>query len=409
MGSQLPPQSQSVLPDHGEQSARAQTGRKNLKHRLLALPSWERQRIGAADWSIAVILVAVAAFIRLGVLSWMAGAGNTREKLTKWDAEIYRAIAEFGYFSPDGQAPSDPGTYEIRLAFFPGLPALMRAVHEVTGADFFYSGVIVAVVASVFMVAGFMALAGLIGADLWGRTLAAVVVLGAPMSVTYMMPYSESLFMALSFWALYFMVGSRWILAATLVFFTGFVRLTAVDLWLTLGIVIFLYAARNLKAWAAWAVSVVPLVGYLLYASSFTRGIGGYFGMQTKGWNSTFDFGRATVEWVLKQLKASDNVGYILTIAVIVAALVAVLLSFRKLPWALWIFAAGVAANVLLSDGIMHSRPRLLLPCLVVLLPAVVALARRQPRGVMVLCAVLWLLVGSWFSSHMLVIFEWAI
>lgn len=382
----------------------------SLKARFLTLTGWQQKRIGVVDWVVAIILVAVAAFIRFFVLAWMAGgADRTRENLTQWDADIYRAIAEFGYFSPDGQAPADPGTYEIRLAFFPGFPAMMRFVHEIAGADYFYSGVIVATVASVFMATGFMALAGLVGAGLWARSLAAVVVLGAPMSVTFMMPYSESLFMALSFWALYFMVSSRWLLAAVLVFFAGFVRLTAVDLWLTLGIVIALYGVRNIKAWVAWLVSVVPLVGYLVYASSFTSDIGGYFGMQTKGWNSTFDFGQATTGWVLDQLQASDNAGYMLTIAVMLAAVVAVVLSFSKLPWAMWIFAAGVAANVLLSDGIMHSRPRLLLPCLVVLLPAVVALARHLPRGVVGLCAGVWLLVGAWFSAHMLVIFEWAI
>lgn len=378
--------------------------------RFLTLLNWHPKCLGLADWLIALILVVITAVVRFFVLSWMAGGSESaRENLTKWDADIYRAIAEFGYFSPDGQALVDPGTYEIRLAFFPGLPALMRAVHEITGVDYFYSGVAVAVVASYFMATGFMALAGLVGAGLRARTLAAVVVLGAPMSITFMMPYSESLFMALSFWALYFMVTSRWLLAAMLVFLAGFVRLTAVDLWLTLGIVIALYSVRNIKAWAAWAVSVIPLVGYIMYASSFTSDIGGYFGMQTKGWNSTFDFGQATVEWVLGQLQGSGNAGYMLTIAVMLAVIVAVVLSFRKLPWAVWIFAAGVAANVLLSDGIMHSRPRLLLPCLVVLLPAVVALTRHLPRSALALCAGVWLLVGAWFSAHMLVIFEWAI
>lgn len=376
---------------------------------FLRVPGWSHRRITAKDWMVAVLLVACTALVRWVVLSTMAGVDATREKLTKWDAEIYRAIAEFGYFSPDGLSPADPGTYQIRLAFFPGLPAVMRAVHELTGADFFYSGLIVAVIASVFMATGIMALAGLMGAGLRGRTLAALLVLGAPMSITFMMPYSEPLFMALSFWALYFMVVQRWYLAALLVFFTGFVRLTAVDLWLTLGIVIALYAAKNIGAWLAWLVSVSPLVGYLVYASSFTQDIGGYFGMQTKGWNSTFDFGKATVTWVSQQLRTSDNVGYILSIGVIFAAVVSVFFAFRKLPWVLWIFATGVAANVLLSDGIMHSRPRLLLPALILLLPAVVPLARTARKSVIVPLTLAWVLLGAWFSAHMLAIFEWAI
>ena len=37
-----------------------------------------------------------------------------------------------------------------------------------------------------------------------------------------------------------------------------------------------------------------------------------------------------------------------------------------------WWFAAALLATVLLSDGIMHSRPRLLLPAVLLLLPWVI-------------------------------------
>ena len=60
-------------------------------------------------------------------------------------------------------------------------------------------------------------------------------------------------------------------------------------------------------------------------------------------------------------------------------------------------------ANVLLSDGIMHSRPRLLLPAVIVLLPWV-------KKGASASVAVIaWVLFGAWFSAYMLGVFEWAI
>lgn len=171
--------------------------------------------------------------------------------------------------------------------------------------------------------------------------------------------------------------------------------------------VVAVYAARNWRAWAAVAVSMLPLVSYLFYASSYTRDIGGYFGLQTKGWHSTFDFGRATVIWVSTQLREGNNVGYLLSIASIVGAIGAVIVSFRRLPLAYWLFGAAVTANVVLSDGIMHSRPRLLLPAVVLLLPVIFEFSQR--RYALPAAATCWLLFGAWFSAYMIAVFEWAI
>lgn len=61
-------------------------------------------------------------------------------------------------------------------------------------------------------------------------------------------------------------------------------------------------------------------------------------------------------------------------------------------------------ANVLLSGGIMHSRPRLLLPAVVVMVPWV------GKKGASASVAVgAWGLFGAWFSAYMLAVFEWAI
>ena len=86
----------------------------------------------------------------------------------------------------------------------------------------------------------------------------------------------------------------------------------------------------------------------------------------------------------------------------IIAAPICLLLAWGRLPLPAWLFAAVLMANVLLSDGIMHSRPRLLLPAAVVLVPWVGKKGASASVGA-------WVLFGAWFSAYMLAVFEWAI
>ena len=360
------------------------------------------------EWGIAAALFALTSAIRLAFVMWMAN-GSVLAALRKQDGAIYEEIARFGYFSANGTGPADPSVYEKRLAFFPGFPALIRALTQVTGMNATAAGLVVASIAGVSMTAGMMALAGTLGAGRTGRIAAAILLLGAPMSLTFNMVYTEAPFLALSLWGLVAMVRRRWLLAAGFVFLAGFFRLTAVDLWLALLLVIAVYARREWRAWLAAVLAAAPLVGFIAYASSFTRDVGGYFGLQTKGWHSTFDFGRATVRWIAAQLPDTHEFGYLLSIGVIFAAVASCFFAFRRLPWAIWLFGAGVVANVVLSDGIMHSRPRLLLPAIVLLIPLALRIAGGTGRGERIALGLGWVVFGAWASAHMVLVFQWAI
>lgn len=109
---------------------------------------------------------------------------------------------------------------------------------------------------------------------------------------------------------------------------------------------------------------------------------------------------------------------------VLVALLCAVsvwMLWTGRIPWQVWLPAVILAGIVLGSDGIMHSRPRLLLvPVLLLTLPLLVELVRTwrtatRPRatataGVALGAgAVLWCVFGFWVSGEMLIVFEYAI
>ncbi|QGU03556.1 hypothetical protein [Corynebacterium comes] len=361
-------------------------------------------------------LLADAAFVfllgvafRLFTLGVMARANGDPPAglLTGWDSKYYLAIAEFGYFEAD--LNTDVPVHHRTLAFFPGFPALVRLVHQVAGLDMSTAATVVNVVAGVAMTAGVMAIAARMGAGRAGRIGAGILVSSAPMSITFSMPYSEALFGALAFWSVVALMDRRWGTAAGLILLLGFIRLTAVALIGVFGLVVLLQASRDRRAWAWLALTPSALLGYLAWASWHTRDVGGYFGIQEAGWHSGFDFGVATLRWVWMVLTTSGEGGYLLSVGVMVAALVSLVAARGRMPLEVWWFAAAMVATVLLSDGIMHSRPRLLLPAVILLLPWVLWGAEKLPRGWQVAAAAAWVVFGAWFSAYMLAVFEWAI
>lgn len=290
-----------------------------------------------------------------------------------------------------------------------------------------------------------------------GLTVAVgVLVAGAPMSVIYWMPYSESLFGAFTVWALVFMVRRRHLLAGLSVLGAGLTRLTAVTL------VLVLCAAAVWQLWRYWrggqdrpalrtvlSASVAPVVGvagigvYLGWANRTVSEIGGYFAAQQRGWDSGFDAGSASFRWLTEHLfgpasAGEDATGYAIASwsMVLVALLcVASLWPFvtRWIPWQVWAVAVLIAGMVLASDGIMHSRPRLLLlPVVLLAFPFLVRIIARISDGTdgtdgtdgagstwsagrsvgvvaLVVAGVAWCALGTWVSGEMLIDFSYAI
>lgn len=348
----------------------------------------------------AALLFALTALLRFGLLAAM-NPDHALDYLGKWDGEQYADIARFGYFSPDGVRPPDEDTYAQRLAFFPGFPALIRAGYWLfqwlPGISHVGVGVVIACCAGVLATWGVMRLAAPANA-----TNAALLLLGAPMAITMQMAYTESLFLASAFWALVFMRERRVLPAALLVAASGCLRLTAVDLWLVFAAFLVVYGRRRIGHWVLFAVSALPFGAFLLWASAHTRDLGGYFGLQERGWNSGVDFGRSTLSWIFTW---HTDPGYVLASISMVGAVLAVVLGAwwvcaARLHWLVWLFGLAITANVLLSDGIMHSRPRLLLPAIVLLIPTL-----RLPTWVFIA----WTLIGALASAYMVGVFTWAI
>lgn len=361
-------------------------------------------------WAHAATIFLFTSVIRLGVLGCFALAKGIplQELLTKWDAKHYLRIAESGYFG--GPTIGDTPPEQILLAFFPGYPALVKALGYV-GLPGFFAALLLSTAAGIAMAAGAMEIARRCrGGDnlevQWG---AAVLICSAPMSITFSMPYTEALFGALAVWALVQLIDENWAAAAVLVAAAGTVRFTAVDLVAVFLVWVALRAARSWRAWCWAALTMFPPAAYLWWASANSGVPGGYFELQREHWNSGFNYGAATLHFLAQTFLHPSDPGYTLSALVIVAAVGGVGVALGRAPWPVWLFAAALTLNVLLSDGIMHSRPRLLLPAVVVLIPLLPSLFRRLSPAGRWLSAWVWLLVGAVFSAYMVTIFQWAI
>ena len=359
-------------------------------------------------WLIALGIVFAGTLLRIAMLALLAlvNEDNVWGLLNKWDAVHYVNIASEGYFF--GTIGEDPAE-EIRLAFFPAFPMIMRVIHAVTGMDYALAGILFNFVATVFLAAGVMALVARWGYNQMGQSAAAIVVTTAPMSVVFNMPYTEALFGALAVWALVALVDKRWLMAAGIIFALSFVRITAVALVAVFAFMVVVHARKSLKAWMALVVSGIPLIGFIWWASGKLEHVGGYFGTQDKHWNTGFDFGLATLKWIVQTLTSTETAGYLLTTMVIIGVPFALILAWRRVDVGTWLFSLALSANVILSDGVMHSRPRLMLPAAVLFVPWAWGALRHLPQWVAWILLTCWALFGTWFSAYMLAVFEWAI
>ncbi len=71
-------------------------------------------------------------------------------------------------------------------------------------------------------------------------------------------------------------------------------------------------------------------------------------------------------------------------------------------------YAIGVLAMAIGSNGLMNSKARLLLPAFILLIPVALTLTKRRPATVLLTLAAV-AVVSGWFGAHALVTWEYAI
>jgi hypothetical protein len=159
--------------------------------------------------------VHVAFFVLAWVAAWVYRPTRSHAPLTgvfeHWDAALLRNIAQYGYFSPHSFAHT--------IAFFPGYPVALAAVHLLL-RNWVLSELVLSGVAGCFAVVSLSRLAG-------GRR-AVLYLLTAPTVIFLMVGYAECLFLAFAIPAWHAATRGRWWRAALLAGLSGLVRPDAV-------------------------------------------------------------------------------------------------------------------------------------------------------------------------------------
>ncbi len=161
-------------------------------------------------WLITRVIVLGAA----AVGSWTAisAHGGLRAYVgiwRQWDTAWYESIATYGYVGPYVSAFQD---FHYNVAFFPGLPALMK-VGMGLGLSATGTGLIVSLVASLIAGFGISRLTQEVGGT---GPYGAMAFFVAPTALFVTAPYTEALFCALAVWAWIFARRQDWVWAGLL-------------------------------------------------------------------------------------------------------------------------------------------------------------------------------------------------
>lgn len=207
-------------------------------------------------------LLVVAAFVVVAI-----GSGRSFDRIVNnWDVDHFVRIAQQGY------------VVDNDVAFFPGLPLLLRA-GELIGVPILVFGVFIAAVASVLAAAALYRLGGPYAAAAW---------LLAPTAVFTVVPYTEAPFCAAAFWAWERAGQRRWGQAAALAALACSFRVSGLFLIGALAVLALTQARRKgvdravALAWLLVPASVVFGYAYYLFlrSGSWTA----WYTAQSSGW-----------------------------------------------------------------------------------------------------------------------------
>jgi hypothetical protein len=361
-----------------------------------------------------IAVYAVTRAVQLLLIDWMLPPeGSVRDKLLSWDGGWFVRVAEEGY--PHGYAYDADGVVTGNgLAFFPGYPWLIRLAHAALRLDYGDAAIVIAWLAAA--VAAVLVYA--LGAALWNDRVATaltVLVCTQPMSVVLSMGYSEALFIALVAGSLLAAYRHRWLVAGLLGLAAGLTRPTGVALAAALAVAALVHVGdpeHGPRRWRALVGAAIAMTGVPAYLAWVAYRVGepdAWFTIQTAGWGTKFDYGRTAARFIYDALRAGDGWVHVSVAWMLMAAVVAAVLAVRASVWPPLIVYGLVALTLVVGQaGYYHSKPRLLVPVLLTLVPAAVALGRARSRT-MVAVLVGFAFFGLWYGAYLITVWRYAI
>jgi Mannosyltransferase (PIG-V) len=253
-----------------------------------------RWRLQPADWAALGIWLASRAVLLIVSLCYeyvtSRGSSSWLGLWQHWDWYRYLTIAEYGYTSGKGPA------YDSNIvAFFPGFPLLLRAVHVVV-RNWAASGLLVSLVASGVAVVALARLAQFEyesrhpGADpvSGGKAAqtAALLLVCAPAAVFLAAGYTESLFLAFAVPGWLAARRHHWVSAGVLIALACTIRING--LFAAAGVlVMFLMSRPGLRDWSRSPALLLPLAAagaYMAYLKDITGDWLAWLHAEQQGW-----------------------------------------------------------------------------------------------------------------------------
>jgi len=371
-------------------------------------------RVDVRVMALPLLIYALSRIVQLWLVAWMLPAGvqdGVRGRLLSWDGGWFVRVAREGY--PHGYTYDETGTLVGNgLAFFPGYPTLVRLVHYATGLTYDTAALTVSWLAgAVAAVLVFM-----LGARLYDRRVGialTVLFCAQPMSLALSMAYSEALFTAFVAGMLVAAHRQAWLVAGLLGLAAALTRPTGAASAIALAVAAIMAVRRgDGPRWRPVLAAVVALAGvpaYLLWVGQRVGSPSAWFDIQTAGWGSTFDFGLSTWRFLVDSFRAGE--GWIqvsiawLLLAVVALALIAI---YQRVWLPLLTYGLIVLVLVLGQGGYYHSKPRLLVPVLLILVPAAAAIGRAKTHtAALVLLG--YSAFGLWYGAYLVTVWHYAI
>ncbi len=362
----------------------------------------------------AVGIFALTRIAQLLMLAWLghaSGDGDSlRSRLLVWDGGWFLRVAVNGY--PHGYTYGANHQMEgNELAFFPLYPMLIRGVAAL-GISPQTAAIGVTWLASIGAAVALHLLGTTLHSKRAGWALVAICCT-APVSVVLSMAYSEALFLALVAGMLAAAHRKVWWAAGLLGLGCALTRPTGAAAALALAVAAIMAVRESrTKAWQPLLAAAVALAGvplFLIWVGLRVGDPSAWFRIQSAGWGTSFDFGSSTWTFLRQTLSTGDGWVPVSVALILLVALAAAGVALAGKPW-LPLAVYGVVAMVLVygQAGFYHSKPRLLLPVLLTLLPAAVAAARARPR-VAVLSIVAWAAFGLWYGAYLVAIWPYTL
>ncbi|MEU3448705.1 hypothetical protein AB0H29_15990 [Streptomyces thermolilacinus] len=373
------------------------------------------RRLRAARAALVVCAVhAGSAALHLVVLTLMIppGGAGVRDRLLAWDARHFVDIAADGYPTGFTRTPEGELTGN-ELAFFPLYPLLTRGLAVLTGLD---TGTAAIVVAHLALLAALFAVHALLG-RLYGERAALtgiVLLAGAqPMALTFLMGYSEALFLALAAGALLALHRRAWLTAGVLSLLCGLTRPVGLAVALAVAVAAGQHLLRHrrmeVRPVAAVLLACAGTPAYLAWVGARLGRMDAWFLIQRAGWGTGWDHGAAFWRFLGEALGRQDGWVPVSTAVLVLAVLGGTVAAWGRGAWPpLLVYGTAVVVLAVGQSNYYHCKLRLLLPAVVFLVPAARALAGARPRTAVAVSAGA-VLFGCWYGAYMLTTWPYAI